>query len=111
MRLCNGHDRTSSIPDSDSLIIIKYNVTGIVLLRTGVVAAATLGAATRDLASSAVARLGTSIALISNIHDHLSTRIVLTWFCIRLVNVRTLVDCSCQCRAFDMLFICVLRGR
>ena len=23
MQLCNGHDRTSSIPDSDSLIIIK----------------------------------------------------------------------------------------
>ena len=58
-----------------------------------------------------MARLGASIALTTNIHDHLSTRIVLTWFCIRHVNVRTLVDCSCQCRAFEMLFICILRGR
>ena len=37
--------------------------------------------------------------------------VVLTWFYIRIANVSTLVDCSCQRRTFDTFFICVLHGR
>ena len=126
MRRCNGHDRISSIPDIDSLSNMQcssshmssfcynpwcsrkesYNNNKIQHLYSAIF-------------TSALWRMHHLLwpGLARRLHWHQVSiincpSVVITWFYIRIANVSTLVDCSCQRRTIDMLFIiCALRGR